>query len=161
MRDKIVSHLEENGILCNNQHGFRKGRSCLSQLLHHIDQVLRNLLNGHDTDSIYLDFAKAFDKVNHRLLLKKVWAYGIRGKVYSWIEVSSLTDPKSWPSTGYTLSLPSSSVEFPKEQCSDLSFILMIFGSVSPTLALRALLTTLSSLKVYPVWMIQPSSNET
>ena len=86
MRDRIVSHLEENGILCNNQQGFRKDRSCLSQLLHHIEQVLRNLLNGHDTDSIYLDSAKAFDKVNHRLLLKKVCAYGIRGKVYSLIE---------------------------------------------------------------------------
>ena len=91
MRSKIVSHLEVNGLLCNNQHGFRKGRSCLSQLLQHIDQILRNFLNNCDTDSIYLDFAKAFDKVNHKLLLKKVWAYGIRGKVYSWIE-SFLTE---------------------------------------------------------------------
>ena len=91
MRNKIVSHLENNGILCNNQHGFRKGRSCLTQLLQHIDQILRNFLNNCDTDSIYLDFAKAFDKVNHKLLLKKVWAYGIRGKVYSWIE-SFLTE---------------------------------------------------------------------
>ena len=120
----------------------------------------KRLKNGHDTDSIYLEFAKAFDKEYHRLVLKKVCAYCVRGKVYSWIE-SFLTDPKLSPSTGYTPSLPSSSEEFPKEQCSDLSFILMIFGSVSPTLALRALLTTLSSLKVYPVWMIQPSSNET
>ena len=91
MRNKIVSHLENNSILCNNQHGFRKGRSCLSQLLQHFDQILRNFLNNTDTDSIYLDFAKAFDKVNHKLLLKKVWAYGIRGKVYSWIE-SFLTE---------------------------------------------------------------------
>ena len=91
MRNNIVSHLENNGILCNNQHGFRKGRSCLSQLLQHFDQILRNFLTNCDTDSIYLDFAKAFDKVNHKLLLKKVWAYGIRGKVYSWIE-SFLTE---------------------------------------------------------------------
>ena len=58
----------------------------------HIDQVLHNLLNSHDTDSIYLDYAKAYDKVNNELLLKKVWAYGTRtGKVNSWIK-SVLTD---------------------------------------------------------------------
>ena len=91
MRDKLVSHLENNCILCNNQHRFRKGRSCLSQLLQHFDPILRNLLNNYDTGSIYLDFAKAFDKVNHKLLLKKVWAYDIWGKVYSWIE-SFLTE---------------------------------------------------------------------
>jgi len=93
MRDRMVSHLETNNLLCNSQHGFRKGRSCLSQLLQHFDTILRNLLNNTDTDSIYLDYAKAFDKVNHKILLQKVWAYGIRGKVYSWIE-SFLTDRK-------------------------------------------------------------------
>ena len=91
MRDRIVSHLENNLLLCNSQHGFRKGRSCLSQLLQHFDKILNNLLNNNDTDAIYLDYAKAFDKVNHKILLQKVWAYGIRGKVYSWIE-SFLTD---------------------------------------------------------------------
>ena len=70
IRYNILSHLENNGILCKNQHGFRKGRSCLSQLLQHFDQILRNFLTNCDTDSIYLDFAKAFDKVNHKLLLK-------------------------------------------------------------------------------------------
>ena len=41
---------------------------------------------GKDVDVIYLDFCKAFDKVPHRRLLKKLWAYGIRSKLHVWIK---------------------------------------------------------------------------
>ena len=72
IRDKLVKFLEDNCLLSCNQHGFRKGRSCLTQLINHIDQILQNFLENKDTDSIYLDFAKAFDKVDHALLLSKL-----------------------------------------------------------------------------------------
>jgi hypothetical protein len=86
LRTRIVQYLEDNYILSSNQHGFRKGRSCLTQLLNHYDNILKNLNNGSETDVIYLDFAKAFDKVDHKLLLKKVRFYGIKGQVYDWIK---------------------------------------------------------------------------
>lgn len=86
IRKIIVNHLEQNNLLCQNQHGFLKGRSCLTQLLKHIDTILQNLLNGHDTDAIYLDFSKAFDKVDHNILLSKLYAYGIRGNLLAWIK---------------------------------------------------------------------------
>ena len=86
LRPKIVKHLEENHLLCQNQHGFRPGRSCLTQLLKHVDTILNNFLRGWDTDSIYLDFAKAFDKVDHEILLNKLHSYGIRGKLLEWIK---------------------------------------------------------------------------
>ena len=70
LRKKMVEHLETNDLLCNNQHGFRSGRSCLTQLLHHFDDVLEALMNNQDCDSIYRDYAKAFDKVDHKILLK-------------------------------------------------------------------------------------------
>ena len=47
--------------------------------------ILLNLLEGHDTDVIYLDFAKAFDKVDYEILLKKLHSYGIRGKLLTWL----------------------------------------------------------------------------
>ena len=72
IRLRLVGHLEGNNLFTNKQHGFRKGRSCLTQLLQHFDYVLNNYLDNSETDVIYLDYAKAFDIVDHILLLKKV-----------------------------------------------------------------------------------------
>jgi hypothetical protein len=85
IRNHIVNHLEKNHLICKNQHGFRKHRSCLTQLLSHIDIILQNFQNNMDTDVIYLDYAKAFDKVDHQILLQKLHAYGIRGKMLMWL----------------------------------------------------------------------------
>ena len=86
LRKHLVRHFEENKILPDNQHGFRKGRSCLTQLIEHVDDVLKALNDGKEVDVIYLDYSKAFDKVDHRILLAKMKMYGITGKVYKWIE---------------------------------------------------------------------------
>ena len=61
LRNHIVSHLEENRLLNPSQHGFRAGRSCLSQLLSHFETITKILEDGDNVDVIYLDFAKAFD----------------------------------------------------------------------------------------------------
>ena len=86
IRKKLVTHLEKNKILCKNQHGFQKGRSCLTQLLKHINEILFNLNEGSDTDVIYLDFEKAFDKVDHDILLAKLQNYKITGSLFNWLE---------------------------------------------------------------------------
>ena len=88
---QIMTHLEKNNILCSQQHGFRKGHSCETQLLELTNDITRNLDNGIQTDIVVLDFAKAFDKVNHSLLVMKLDHYGIRGLVNNWIS-SFLTD---------------------------------------------------------------------
>ena len=60
------------------QHGFRRGRSCLSVLLSIFDDVMQLLNSGNNTvDMVYLDFAKAFDKVDHGVLLHKIKMLGI------------------------------------------------------------------------------------
>ena len=82
----MVKFIEQNSLLCENQHGFRSGRSCLTQLLSHIDDVMRGLINCADTDAIYLDYAKAFDKVDHQLLIKKLRRYGFNEHLVMWIE---------------------------------------------------------------------------
>ena len=81
----IMKHLENHGILCDNQHGFRKFRSCESQLIATVEDIAKNLDNGNQTDMILLDFSKAFDKVNHTSLLAKLKHYGIQGQIHSWI----------------------------------------------------------------------------
>ena len=85
-RKQIVAHLEENNLLNSKQHGFRSGKSCLTQLLHHFDDIIEALSNGDDMDAIYLDYAKAFDKVDHQLLIKKLQLYGFHPKIIIWIE---------------------------------------------------------------------------
>jgi len=85
IRDAIVSHLEQFKLLCASQHGFRSGNSCLSNLLTFLDEVTRSVEEGHSVDVIYLDFAKAFDKVPHQRLLEKLHSHGIRGDLQNWI----------------------------------------------------------------------------
>ena len=86
LRKQMVVHLEENNLLNSKQHGFRSGKSCLTQLLHHFDDIIEALSNGDDMDAIYLDYAKAFDKVDHQLLIRKLQLYGFHPKIIIWIE---------------------------------------------------------------------------
>ena len=79
----MIQFIDSNGLLCNSLHGFRSGRSCLTQLLGHFDDVFSGMVSGSDVDVIYLDYAKVFDKVDHRLLLKKFKRYGFPEKLIS------------------------------------------------------------------------------
>ena len=85
LRKKIINHIEINNLLSENQHAFRAGRSCLTQLLHHMDEILKSLEGKKNVDVVYLDFAKAFDKVDHKILMKKIKQFNIKGKLHSWI----------------------------------------------------------------------------
>ena len=81
----IIRHLENFNILSNFQHGFRKKRSCESQLLLTVHDLALGLNRRAQIDAVLLDFSKAFDKVPHQRLLKKLHYYGIRGKTLEWI----------------------------------------------------------------------------
>ena len=91
VRTKIVEFLDENKSFNPSQHGFRSGRSCLSQLIAHHDKILSLLEEGHNVDVVYLDFSKAFDKLDFNITLKKLHSLGISGKLGKWL-FSFLTD---------------------------------------------------------------------
>jgi len=57
-----MEYVENNNLYNPRQHGFRPGRSSLSQLLDHFDRVLESIEEGKNVDVVYTDFAKAFDK---------------------------------------------------------------------------------------------------
>ena len=82
-----MRHFDQQNILTEKQHGFRKRRSTVSQLISTIQGMTSKLISGKDqVDVILLNFAKAFDKVPHQRLLYKLNYYGIRGVTLKWIE---------------------------------------------------------------------------
>ena len=85
IKDEVVDHLERNKLIKKSQHGFMRGKSCTSNLLAFLDKVTAAVDNGEAVDVVYLDFAKAFDKVPVERLLKKVEAHGISGQILRWI----------------------------------------------------------------------------
>ena len=81
-----MSYLEKNKLLSSDQHGFRQGRSCTTQLLE-VMEIWSNFIDeGLAFDTIYLDFSKAFDKVPHKRLCSKINSYGIKGHLSNWIK---------------------------------------------------------------------------
>ncbi|XP_044755111.1 uncharacterized protein LOC123314063 [Coccinella septempunctata] len=93
----IVEHIYRtsisNKLIPDQQHGFLPGRSTLTNLLVAVNDWTKSIDADIPIDVIYLDFAKAFDKVPHRHLIHKLEHLGIRGKLLSWID-SFLNDRK-------------------------------------------------------------------
>ena len=85
IRTHLVSFMECHQLFNSNQHGFRRGHACLSQLLNHFDKVTWFLENGKPVDVVYLDFAKAFDKTDIGITLRKPKSLGIQGETGRWL----------------------------------------------------------------------------
>ena len=81
----LTLYLDKLGIFNEGQHGFRSGRSTTSQLLEHIQKIIQILEEDLTADVIYLDFAKAFDKVDHETILRKLRSIGISGNLLKWL----------------------------------------------------------------------------
>ncbi len=84
------------------QHGFWKGRSTVTQLLAVYQDIIEGLAEGKETDIIYLDFSKAFDKVPHSSLISKLPLFGIIGDLLLWFKVTSQEDTNELPCKDYT-----------------------------------------------------------
>jgi len=86
LKDKIVTHLNKYDLINKSQHGFMKNKSCTTNLLEFLEIVSQAVDNGEAVDLVYLDFAKAFDKVPKMRLLEKLWKHGVQGKLFDWIK---------------------------------------------------------------------------
>ena len=85
VRKSLVDHIDRLDLLPNGHHGSRARRSTLTQLLAHWDSVLDGLESGGGVDYVYLDFSKAFDKVETGVLLHKLRDSQVLGKVGCWL----------------------------------------------------------------------------
>ena len=93
MHKRIYAFLEKYELLYELQFGFRAGYSTTHALIHMTEAIRSALDSGSVTCGIFVDFQKAFDTVNHDILLKKLDHYGFRGVINSWFR-SYLTDRK-------------------------------------------------------------------
>jgi len=91
VHNQLYSFLTENNILNPCQSGFRSGHSTTTTLLDVSDCILNNMNQGKITGALFLDLKKAFDTVNHSLLIEKLQSYGISGNQLKWF-ISYLSD---------------------------------------------------------------------
>ena len=86
MYNRLMSFIIKHKILYKYQFGFRKNHSANMALILLIDKIASAIEKGEFVLGVFLDFQKAFDTVNHTILLQKLNKYGIRGTAYLWLE---------------------------------------------------------------------------
>ena len=99
--NQLYNFLEHFDILSSAQFGFRRGKSTIQAVMDHLKFVYNNLDDGCSVISIFMDLSKAFDCLDHTILLNKLEKYGIRGITNTWFK-SYLTDRKQFVSVNNT-----------------------------------------------------------
>lgn len=86
MKDKLMNFLGKTNFFSDNQFGYRNNLSTENALQHFMHDVYNGLNDGSLTTGLFLDIRKAFDTVDHKIMLEKLHTIGIRGVVYNWFE---------------------------------------------------------------------------
>ena len=86
MYRRLIKFIEKNKILTKHQYGFRENRSTELAIIELTDRITKAIDKGEYTYGIFLDLSKAFDTINHKILIQKLEHYGIRGIAQLWFE---------------------------------------------------------------------------
>ena len=84
--NRIIDFLDQNDVFYDHQYGFRKCHSTNHAIITLVEKVAKALDSGKIVVGVYLDIRKAFDAISHPILLKKLYALGIRGNIYYWVK---------------------------------------------------------------------------
>ena len=86
IKNEFMKHILSNKLLSKHQHGFVNKKACVTNLLETMDFLTHSVSLKLAVDALFLDFAKAFDKVPHKRLLQKLEVYGIEGNLLNWVK---------------------------------------------------------------------------
>ena len=86
IHNHMMEYFENNKILSEYQFGFRKNHSTIDSIATLTDNILKSVNEGKVTLAAFIDFKKAFDTVNHNILLEKLYYLGIKGSLLTWIK---------------------------------------------------------------------------
>ena len=103
INNRLYKFLDTFYFLNLNQYGFRKGHSTDQDLVQLNDKIMNAMANKEHVKGVFMDLSKAFDTLDHQILLKKLDSYGIRGVALSWFE-SYLFNRKQYAMYNYVLS---------------------------------------------------------
>ena len=95
MHKRLYQFIEDNRVLYKKQFGFQKRHSTSHSLIEITETIKESIDNGKFGCGIFIDLKKAFDTVNHHILLTKLEHYGVRGTPLKWFE-SYLTNRKQY-----------------------------------------------------------------
>lgn len=149
--EKIMySHIHEliNSQIAPQQHGFRNGKSTITNLAEYVNYLSTNMPNGGQIDSIYTDFAKAFDKINHIILVNKLINFPINNCIKSWI-LSFLTHRKQIVCLNGNKSKPIYPTSSVPQGCTLSTLLFSMFINDLPTKFKSNALMFADDLKIY------------
>jgi hypothetical protein len=93
---RVNQHFQVRTILTSGQFGFRKGLSTINAIYKLTDNILNAWNSKRHVGRIFCDLSKAFDCVNHEILLQKLKYYGIQDKILDWLHLIWLVESKEW-----------------------------------------------------------------
>ena len=89
---RVYQFLEKTEQIFPSQYGFRTSHSCENAVSELLSTIIKGKEQGLYTVSLFLDLSKAFDSMEHEMMLKKLESYGIHGNVLQWVRATSLPD---------------------------------------------------------------------
>ena len=82
----MLQHMQSNNLVSRSQHGFLPGRSCITNMLTVMDSLTQAYDDGQISEAVFIDFSKAFDRVPNATVLHKLKAYGLEGKLLTFLK---------------------------------------------------------------------------